>query len=81
MNTMMAQGVELMLIGMGVVFVFLIVLVAVTTIMSALVQKFAPEQSAPAPQLASPPSQDLPPPAIIKAIEKAVQEHRQTSLS
>lgn len=79
MNAMMAQGVELMLVGMGVVFVFLIVLVAVTTAMSALVQKFGREEPAPQPASASP--QNMPSPAIIKAIEKAMQQHRQSSLS
>ncbi|MEQ3722856.1 OadG family transporter subunit [Alcanivorax sp.] len=81
MNAMMAQGVELMLVGMGVVFVFLIVLVAVTTAMSALVRKFGREPQASTAQPVPSLPQDLPPPAIIKAIEKAVQQHRQSSLS
>ena len=38
MDSLMNQGLELMLVGMGVVFVFLIILVGVTTLMSALVQ-------------------------------------------
>lgn len=38
-----AQGLELMLAGMGTVFVFLTLLVAATTLMSALVQRFAPD--------------------------------------
>ena len=49
MNTLMAQGLELMLIGMGVVFSFLIILAG-----------------------------DLPSPSVIKAIEKAVRQHRQS---
>lgn len=39
-NHLMQQGVELMLYGMGTVFVFLALLIVVTTIMSSLVQRF-----------------------------------------
>lgn len=38
-----AQGIELMLAGMGTVFVFLTLLVVATTLMSRLVQRFAPD--------------------------------------
>jgi len=38
----MRQGLELMLAGMGTVFVFLTLLVGATTGMSALVQRFQP---------------------------------------
>ena len=48
MDSLMAQGLELMLVGMGVVFVFLIILVGVTTLMSALVQRFGQAPVAPA---------------------------------
>ena len=80
MNTLMAQGLELMLVGMGVVFVFLIILVGVTTLMSALVQRFgqapvAPESAAPSGAVAR---TDVPPAAVIKAIESAVRQHRQS---
>lgn len=78
MNTLMAQGLELMLVGMGVVFSFLIILVAVTSLMSVLVKRFG---AAPAviPAPATPaPAGDLPSPAVIKAIEKAVRQHRQS---
>ncbi|WP_026244756.1 OadG family protein [Dasania marina] len=39
-QTLMQQGTELMLYGMGTVFVFLTLLVVLTTIMSALIQRF-----------------------------------------
>lgn len=43
MNTdLLEQGLELMLAGMGTVFVFLTLLVFATTGMSALVQRFSP---------------------------------------
>ena len=47
---LLAEGLELMLFGMGTVFVFLAVLVVVTTLMSAIVQRFFPD--APQPTLA-----------------------------
>ena len=40
-NTLLAQGLELMIAGMGTVFVFLSVLVVATTAMSALVRRFS----------------------------------------
>ena len=78
MNTLMAQGLELMLIGMGVVFSFLIILVAVTSLMSVLVKRFG-QAPAVIPAPATPaPAGGLPPPAVIKAIAKAVRQHRQS---
>ncbi len=41
-NDLLVQGLELMLAGMGTVFVFLTVLVFATSAMSALVRRFAP---------------------------------------
>ena len=43
MNPILARGLELMLIGMGTVFIFLMLLVLVTWIMSVLINKYAPE--------------------------------------
>lgn len=42
MSGLMASGIELMLVGMGTVFVFLTLLVGATTLMSTLVQKIVP---------------------------------------
>ena len=42
-ETLMQQGWELMIFGMGTVFVFLALLVLSTSIMSALVQRYLPE--------------------------------------
>jgi len=47
MNALFAQGVELMLLGMGVVFTFLTALVVTTTLMSRLVNRFFPETQEP----------------------------------
>ncbi|NRB41351.1 MAG: OadG family protein [Pseudomonadales bacterium] len=47
-ENLLNEGLELMLFGMGTVFVFLTVLVLVTMLMSAIVQRFfpdAPEQT------------------------------------
>jgi len=41
MNPLLVSGLELMLIGMGAVFVFLILLVLVTRVMSVLINKYA----------------------------------------
>ena len=43
MNPLLLSGLELMLIGMGTVFVFLILLVLVTRLMSVLINKYASE--------------------------------------
>ena len=46
-QSLLEQGLELMIYGMGTVFVFLAVLVLVTTAMSMIVQRFFPEPLAP----------------------------------
>lgn len=43
MDNLLMEGVSLMLLGMGAVFVFLTLLVFTTAAMSKLVAKFAPE--------------------------------------
>jgi len=42
MSELMSNAIDLMVAGMGFVFVFLVILVFVTTIMSKLVMKYAP---------------------------------------
>ncbi len=42
-DNLLQQGMELMIFGMGTVFVFLLVLIAATTLMSFIVQRFFPE--------------------------------------
>lgn len=48
-ESLLSQGADLMLFGMGTVFFFLAVLVLVTTSMSALVVRFFPEPPAAGP--------------------------------
>lgn len=71
------QGVDLMLFGMGTVFVFLTLLVIGTTIMSAFIQRFLPEPEpapAPAPQPAAPAG--VTDPKLLAIIKAAVDQHR-----
>ena len=42
-NNLVLEGVELMLLGMGAVFSFLILLVACTSIMSVILSRYFPE--------------------------------------
>lgn len=43
MNEMMNSGIELMLIGMGIVFAFLALLIVMVNLMTAVIQRFFPE--------------------------------------
>ena len=43
MNEMMSSGVELMIIGMGIVFAFLALLIVMVNIMTSVIQRFFPE--------------------------------------
>jgi oxaloacetate decarboxylase gamma subunit len=52
-DNLMQQGVELMLFGMGTVFVFLAVLIVATTFMSFLIQRFFPAKPLVLPQAAN----------------------------
>ncbi len=63
---LLAQGVELMLVGMGTVFVFLTLLVGATTLMSSIVMRRQPAESAGAPTDEE-----------IVAISAAIARHRQ----
>ena len=71
------QGVNLMLFGMGSVFVFLTLLVIGTTIMSAFVQRYLPE--APQPQPSGTPNAaptGVADPKLLAIIKAAVDQHR-----
>lgn len=72
------EGVELMLYGMGTVFVFLAVLVVVTTAMSAIVQRFFPD--APEPALTNTPRPAAPAASnddqLLAVITAAVHKYR-----
>ena len=79
MDNLLSIAVELMLLGMGTVFVFLTVLIMATKLMSSLVMRFnldekeEPVVAGASPKLASNPAQDG---RLIKVIEEAIKQHR-----
>ena len=74
MTELMSRGIELMLVGMGIVFLFLTMLVAAINIMSAVVQRFFPD--APALTVATTTVVGGIDKSIIAAITAAVHQHR-----
>ncbi|MGH1471172.1 MAG: OadG family protein [Cellvibrionaceae bacterium] len=79
-NDLLAQGINLMLLGMGVVFVFLAVLIITTTVMSNIIQKYFPEVTPlNVPDLSSnsiESSEPVPSPRILSIIKAAIEDHR-----
>ena len=77
-DDLLAEGIELMVFGMGTVFVFLAVLIVVTVTMSTIVQKFFPD--APEPTMANTPRPAVQPVAddaqILAVITAAVHKFR-----
>jgi oxaloacetate decarboxylase gamma subunit len=45
MGDMISSGIELMMIGMGIVFAFLTLLIVLVNVMTSLVEKYIPEDS------------------------------------
>ena len=72
MSPLVAQGIELMLLGMGTVFAFLSLLVFATTLMSRTVHRFWPQAVS---ELALP--ADSPTPEEVAAISVAMAAHLQ----
>ena len=72
-TTLIDQGLNLMLYGMGTVFVFLTVLVGATVLMSSLVNRIAPAAEE-IPEI----DQSQPSPQIRSAIAKAIALHRKS---
>lgn len=77
-SELVMEGLELMLLGMGSVFVFLILLVAVTTGMSAFLSRFFPEALpvAKPPKRAKPATGGAVDPEIVAVIGAAIKQHR-----
>ena len=78
-STLISQGLDLMLYGMGTVFTFLTLLVAVTTLMSKVVNKLVVEQPELAPSSAATATsqvQSSVEPRIAKVIQAAIDQHR-----
>ena len=73
-DTLIQQGVDLLLFGMGTVFVFLAVLVVATVIMSSVMAKLPAEEVAQAPKPAAvKPAVDA---RVMKIIQAAIDQHR-----
>ena len=78
MNELVSDGVGLMVLGMGFVFLFLVVLIFATSYMSTLINKFFPE-SAVATASSSPnttAANHSVDPQIAAAITAAIHQHR-----
>lgn len=77
MRDLLVPGIELMLTGMGVVFVFLILLVFITGFMSYLVNRlYRPEPVVPAVANASPTVPDDVSAETLAVIREAIRQHR-----
>lgn len=79
-ESIISQGLSLMVYGMGVVFLFLTLLVILTTIMSSLVQRFFKPEPASAPVKNSAPIGAVPAanvdPRTLEVIKAALKQHR-----
>lgn len=75
------DGVQLMLVGMGLVFLFLVVLIGCIRLMAIVIAPFAKQQPAVAPIKTKQPtiSESQPSAEIITAIELAIKQHRAQS--
>lgn len=80
MNEAMTQGVELMLTGMGIVFLFLVMLIAVVKLMAYLVTTFIPEVEVATTPVNVTTSQavnsNVVTPTVAAAISAAIYQHR-----
>lgn len=78
-SELLLEGVELMLFGMGFVFVFLVLLVLAIRVMSRLIELFAPHTPAPATSSAAPSIKSAgsaPDAELLAAIQSAIHQHR-----
>ncbi len=73
-GVLIGQGLDLMLYGMGTVFIFLTLLVLVTTLMSVLVRRWVPEGNATSPSAATS-SIDVDG-RVLAIIQAAIDKHR-----
>lgn len=71
-ESLIEQGVDLMLYGMGTVVVFLAILVVATLCMSRFIRRFFPEADVPA----APPADLKPDARLLAAIKAAIEQHR-----
>lgn len=77
LDPLVGAGVELMLVGMGTVFLFLTLLVFVVKLMSALVSRFVTPESPVTPATVSPNKLSAAIPAAhVAAIAAAIDQHK-----
>ena len=72
-DVLIEQGVDLMLYGMGTVFVFLTLLVIITALMSAVVQRWLPDDEMDVSSSKAESNVDV---RIVAIIEAALAKHR-----
>jgi oxaloacetate decarboxylase gamma subunit len=76
-QTLIQQGLDLMIYGVSVVFTFLIILVCVTKLMSGFLTRFFPEvEQETSVTVAAPRGSQVIDPKVIKIIQKAIDQHR-----
>ncbi len=73
-DALIQQGVELMLYGMGTVFVFLALLVALTTLMSTILNRCAKRERVTAPAVTA--QAGVEDEQLIAVISSAIHQHR-----
>ncbi len=72
MTELLMPGLELLVVGMGIVFIFLTLLIFILNIMSSIIQRYFPE-----PQLITKKAQENQiDPDVLAAISAAVHRHR-----
>ncbi|AEF53735.1 OadG family protein [Marinomonas posidonica] len=79
MNELVSEGIGLMVLGMGFVFVFLVVLIFATGYMSSIINKFFPEVVAVAESniaMSNSVTSTAVDPQIAAAITAAIHQHR-----
>jgi len=74
--SLISQGIDLMLYGMGTVFTFLTLLVGLTTLMSFTVNRYAKEELITGDSEAHQIHTALVEPKIVKVIQAAIDQHR-----
>ncbi|UTW45541.1 OadG family protein [bacterium SCSIO 12696] len=74
-DSLLQQGANLMLMGMGTVFVFLAILVVATTVMSRVVNRLSPEEVVPEPEPVVAPSGAVDK-RVVQIIQAALDKHR-----
>ncbi len=74
--SLLQQGLDLMIYGMGIVFLFLLVLVTAVAAMSRAIQRYLPHQESATPnKISTVPTAASP--QVVRVIQAALDQHRQ----